>query len=95
MKISVVLSLFFLAVAVSATDKDYKQMCYNTCVHKNCNGSNLSNLCTPHYVRTYIHVDNRPRGRGSVPNAVHASTCVMAPSGVTTFNKSDYECEKS
>ncbi|OAQ29415.1 hypothetical protein K457DRAFT_19220 [Linnemannia elongata AG-77] len=95
MKASFILSLFFLASAVSATDKDYKQMCYETCVHKNCNGSNTSNLCTPNYVRTFLHVDYRPQGQGKVPNAVHASICVMAPSGVTTFNRDDYECERS
>ncbi|KAF9130607.1 hypothetical protein BGX30_013447 [Mortierella sp. GBA39] len=90
MKLSLISSFLFLAAIVNAADNDHKQMCYKTCVHKLCNGSNASTLCLPVFLGTYVHVDYRRRSR--VPDAVHASICSMAPLEVTNYIESDYDC---
>ncbi|KAF8938003.1 hypothetical protein BGZ47_008770, partial [Haplosporangium gracile] len=60
MKLSLIASFLFLAAVVNGADNDYRQMGYETCVHKTCSGTNVSNLCAPSFVGTYIHINYRP-----------------------------------
>ncbi|KAK3839504.1 MAG: hypothetical protein JOS17DRAFT_729316 [Linnemannia elongata] len=92
MKISLVASFLFLAAIVNAADNDYKQMCYQTCVHRDCQGTNKT-PCSMVYVGTYVHVNYRPRNDAN--DAVHASICVMAPLSEHSFIRGNYYCEDS
>ncbi|KAF9538405.1 hypothetical protein EC957_006780 [Mortierella hygrophila] len=93
MKLSLISSFLFLAAIVNAADNDYKQMCYETCVHTTCQGTNVNTPCATAFVGTYVHVDYRPRNDAN--DAVHASICVMAPLAARTFNRADYNCQLS